>query len=346
MIKVLIIDDDKLARKGLVSLVDWESFGMSIVGDVQNGATGLQFIKENPVDLVFVDIDMPEMNGIEFMEQCRELKPEVQFVVLSFFEEFSYVQATLRLGGLDYISKTSMELDNFDTVLRRIAEKYQSRMSKQQSHQDEEADLEEIRAEFASRFWLYDDCAFIQLEEKVRKVHPDPPTIRRIEMYLARYIGEIEEMLDVPEKKIPLFEEMEKLIEWVKDYRRMIYEIVENGSLGSDAQRVLKAVIYMKKHLAEELSTSAVAEYIGCSRSYFCIIFKRFSGLSFGDFLQQIRIDHAKELLAGTEESVTEIAFLSGYRDIYYFNRVFQKIVQCSPRDFRRQACVKSDFEK
>ncbi len=48
------------------------------------------------------------------------MKPEIQFVVLSFFENFSYVQATLRLGGLDYISKTSMELDNSCCVTHRI----------------------------------------------------------------------------------------------------------------------------------------------------------------------------------------------------------------------------------
>lgn len=89
MIKVLIVDDDKLARRGLVSLMDWEAYGMVVAGDVQNGKTALQFVREHPVDLVFVDIDMPEMNGIEFMEECRKIKPEVQFVVLSFFENFT-----------------------------------------------------------------------------------------------------------------------------------------------------------------------------------------------------------------------------------------------------------------
>lgn len=346
MIRVLIVDDDKLARKGLVSLMNWENFGMTIVGDVQNGVVALQFIQENPVDLVFVDIDMPEMNGIEFMEQCRKLCPEVQFVVLSFFEEFSYVQATLRLGGLDYISKTSIELDNCDTVLQRIAEKYHSRMNQQVKATGEEVDLEEIREEFASQYWLYNDCEFTALGEKVRKIQPDAPTIRRIEMLLARYISEIEKMLELPEKQIPLFEGMEALLEWVIDYRRMVYENVEKGSSESDAARVLKAVIYMKKHLAEEISTNTIAEYIGCSRSYFCIVFKKLAGISVGDYLQQIRIEHAKELLVRTEEPVTKIAFLSGYHDIYYFNRVFQKMMQCSPREYRKQNGQQSDSEK
>ena len=128
MIRVLIVDDDKLARRGLVSLMNWETYGMTVAGDVQNGKMALQFVREHPVDLVFVDIDMPEMSGIEFMEECRKVKPDIQFVVLSFFEDFSYVQATLRLGGLDYISKTSMELDNGDAILQRIVEKYEQRI--------------------------------------------------------------------------------------------------------------------------------------------------------------------------------------------------------------------------
>ena len=98
----------------------------------------------------------------------------------------------------------------------------------------------------------------------------------------------------------------------------------------------MKAILYMKEHLEENLSTSAVAEQIGCSRSYFCILFKRLSGLSFGDYLQQVRIERAKELLQNTSDSVTEIAFSSGYNDIYYFNRVFRKAVNCSPMEFRK----------
>ena len=122
MIRVLIVDDDKLARRGLASLMHWETYGMAVVGEAQNGKNALQFIQEHSVDLVFVDIDMPEMNGIEFMEKCRKIKPDIQFVVLSFFENFSYVQTTLRLGGLDYISKNwTMETPFYSELWRSLS---------------------------------------------------------------------------------------------------------------------------------------------------------------------------------------------------------------------------------
>lgn len=336
MIRVLIVDDDKLARKGLTSLMNWEAFGMVVVGDVQNGKAALAFIRENPVDLVFVDIDMPEMNGITFMEECRKCKPEIQFVVLSFFEDFSYVQATLRLGGLDYISKTSIELDHCDEVLSRIVEKYESRSRKTGVSETEEEDLGEFWEACRSKYWVFSDSAFEALKKQILSVSQKSQVVRRLEMMLARCIGELEEMLGLTEAMVPLFSGTSEMIVWITDYRAHLYAEMEDHIMGSDAERILKAVIYMKEHLSEDISTSTVAEYIGCSRSYFCIIFKKLSGLSFGDFLQQVRIERAKRLLLDTQDSVTEIAFSTGYNDIYYFNRVFRKMVCKSPTEFRK----------
>lgn len=187
-----------------------------------------------------------------------------------------------------------------------------------------------------TQHWFFSDGAFERLKELISQVEPKASNVRRLEMMIARYIGELEGMLELPEIMVPLFSDTEEIVQWLSSYRSKVYESMADRSLGSDAERILKAVIYMKEHLEEDLSTSTVAEYIGCSRSYFCIIFKKLSGLSFGDYLQQVRIERAKELLLNSSDSVTEIAFSSGYNDIYYFNRVFRKAVNCSPMEFRK----------
>lgn len=74
---VLIVDDDKLARKGLVAIMDWKKYGFEVVGDVQNGRKALEFLRNHPVDIVFTDIDMPEIDGLErvrakYMQTCRD----------------------------------------------------------------------------------------------------------------------------------------------------------------------------------------------------------------------------------------------------------------------------------
>lgn len=105
---VLIVDDDKLARKGLIAVIDWEQYGLCVVGDVQNGKKALEFLENHPVDLVFTDIDMPEMNGLELMKICKENYPETDFVIFSVYEDFSFARQALRLGALDYIPKLNL----------------------------------------------------------------------------------------------------------------------------------------------------------------------------------------------------------------------------------------------
>lgn len=121
---VLIVDDDKLARKGLVAIMDWEKYGFEVVGDVQNGRKALEFLRNHPVDIVFTDIDMPEIDGLELMQMCREEFPEIKFVILSVYENFSYAQTAIRMGALDYISKISFSPEECGPILERVSAKY------------------------------------------------------------------------------------------------------------------------------------------------------------------------------------------------------------------------------
>ena len=82
MYQVLVIDDDKLARKGLISLIPWEKYGMEVAGDVANGALALQFIETHPVDLAVVDLTMPVLSGLEFICECRAR--EIPWTILCF----------------------------------------------------------------------------------------------------------------------------------------------------------------------------------------------------------------------------------------------------------------------
>ena len=101
MYSVLIVDDDKLARKGLIAITDWAKCGMQVVGDVANGKLAMDFLAEHQVDLVVVDMVMPVMNGLEFIRESSRLYPQLQYVMLSFHEDFEYVKSALRLGALE-----------------------------------------------------------------------------------------------------------------------------------------------------------------------------------------------------------------------------------------------------
>ncbi|MBD8837108.1 MULTISPECIES: response regulator [unclassified Paenibacillus] len=120
MIKVLIVDDDKLVRKGISSAMPWKEFSMEVVGEASNGAKALDFLKTQPVDLMLTDLAMPVMSGIELMRAARQLYPELHIVVLTLHQDFDYIQEALRLGAIDYIAKVQLEKEQFEHVLQRI----------------------------------------------------------------------------------------------------------------------------------------------------------------------------------------------------------------------------------
>ncbi|MGF7049570.1 two-component system response regulator YesN [Paenibacillus sp. DS2015] len=146
MIRVLIVDDEKIVRKGLASFMPWKEFGMTVVGEANNGENALQFIETNKVDLLLTDLSMPVMSGIELMREVRQRHPHIQIVVMTLHQDFEYVQEALRLGAIDYISKTQLEKERFEDVLGRIASLIEQRdpLKGTPIHQDEIEQADEI----------------------------------------------------------------------------------------------------------------------------------------------------------------------------------------------------------
>ncbi|WP_310829229.1 response regulator transcription factor [Paenibacillus pedocola] len=123
MIKAVVVDDERLVRKGFISLIDWPSFGVVIVGEAGDGNAALALLREQEADLLFVDITMPGMSGFDLIRQVRQRFPAIRCVVLTCHHEFDYVQEALRLGAVDYIVKTLLEVENADETIFRLVER-------------------------------------------------------------------------------------------------------------------------------------------------------------------------------------------------------------------------------
>ncbi len=131
MIKVLIVEDDKLVRKSFISSFQWEQFDMEIVGDAKNGEKALQFIEAHQVDLIITDLAMPIMSGIELIRIVKEKYPEIFIVVLSLHQDFEYIQEAMRLGAIDYIAKIELDGNDMDDILVRIQHRIEKESEKQ-----------------------------------------------------------------------------------------------------------------------------------------------------------------------------------------------------------------------
>lgn len=105
MLKVLIVEDEEMIRKGIVLTVDWASLGCVVVGEAANGAEGLEAVRRLEPTLIITDVKMPQMDGLEMIRRLRGSGCNAYVIVLTAYDDFPYVQGALRLGAVDYILK-------------------------------------------------------------------------------------------------------------------------------------------------------------------------------------------------------------------------------------------------
>ena len=105
MIKVIVVDDERFVRMGIVGETDWASLGCEVVGEAENGLDALELVHEKNPELMICDIRMPKMNGLEMLKKLREEKNPVQVIFLTAYSEFSYAREALKLYAFDYLLK-------------------------------------------------------------------------------------------------------------------------------------------------------------------------------------------------------------------------------------------------
>ena len=121
MLKVLIVDDEALVRRGIVLGVDWSARGCVVVGEAANGEEGLAAVERYRPNLIITDVRMPRMDGIEMLNRLREQGCRAHVIVLTAHSDFSYARSALQLGADDYLLKPfrDQELMNAIDKVRR-----------------------------------------------------------------------------------------------------------------------------------------------------------------------------------------------------------------------------------
>ncbi|MCR4655613.1 MAG: response regulator [Lachnospiraceae bacterium] len=105
MLKIVVVDDENVVRRGIVLETDWASLDCEVVAEASNGEEGLAVIEKYRPDIVISDILMPKMDGLEMLKNLRENGDKTYVIFLSAYNEFSYARQALRYGAADYLLK-------------------------------------------------------------------------------------------------------------------------------------------------------------------------------------------------------------------------------------------------
>ncbi|HZG78411.1 MAG TPA: response regulator, partial [Paenibacillus sp.] len=151
--KLLIVEDERWEREGLLDFLDWASLGIEIVGAARDGIEGWERALELEPDLIVTDIRMPGMDGLEMAKRVKGAMPDTVIIVLTGFSDFEYARKALQTQVSHYVLKPVEEAE----LQRAVAESVEEAARIRRRRRDEAQLKAEVEA--------HRDLAFAKLAE-------------------------------------------------------------------------------------------------------------------------------------------------------------------------------------
>ncbi len=133
MNKILVVEDEKLIRQGIVSMIRRSGIPVAEIGEAANGEAAMELIAGQQFDVVFTDIRMPKMDGLTLVKELRKLAAPPVMIAVSGYDEFNYAVEMLRAGAREYILKP-IERDVLVRLLGRLEEEISQKNATEQGH--------------------------------------------------------------------------------------------------------------------------------------------------------------------------------------------------------------------
>ena len=136
MYKVAIIDDEPIIVEGLSRIIAWENYQCKLAGTASNGKEGLELIRRIKPDIIFTDISMPGMDGLQMIAAIRVEQPNTCISILTGYRDFDYAQTAIRLGVCRYLLKPS-KLSELEEAVEFMVGELNNRPSIQKDNENE-----------------------------------------------------------------------------------------------------------------------------------------------------------------------------------------------------------------
>jgi DNA-binding response OmpR family regulator len=369
---VLVVDDDDGVRDALhVVLEDRYS-----VLDVADGRTALGVLRARRVDLVLLDILMPDVDGLEILREIKALEPDLPVIMMTAVKTVRTTVAAMKLGAADYLTKPFQE----EELLAAIRGAIGSRLARPAAAAAErEPSPREGPSARTHRLLLIGGdpgwratlavtlarAASVEttgtLVDGLNVMLRFRPTcvvlnVGRSPGEAGRFLGALNAQL--PACPVLVVSEDPYLGEepvWENlNIRGVLRPPVSSGDLVSRIGAVLppgssltgpwpqlgesvtRAIDYMSRHFDEDLTVDAIAEVIEISSSHLAHVFRAETGLSVRDYLTRVRVTIVQDLLASTDEKLESVAARVGFGDTSHLAHVFQRITGRPPSAYRR----------
>ena len=261
---VLILDDEVVSVEIMKTQIHWGSCGIDRVLEAYNADSARKLLtsneagagseKNNSIDIILCDIEMPGKNGISFMQWVREEGYDMECIFLTCHAKFEYAQEAVRLGSLDYVLKPA-PFDEMEEKIRRAAEKRRKQGHNRQMQQ-------------AGEEWVRGQKNYIQ--EHYGEVHSKESIAASAEQYVQSHLSDSSLSVSVIADELAMN----------ADYLGAVFKQVKGITLGKYIvqARMNRAALLIREG---NMSNTAIAEQLGYENySYFSASFKKHFGVS------------------------------------------------------------------
>lgn len=360
MFKVQLIDDEPIVRKGLKQLIPWEDLGFEVVCEAENGEEGLQQLRKQKIDLTIVDIEMPIMNGMEFMENVRSEEYDLEIIVLTAYGEFEYAKSAIKYGVLDYVLKP-LEEEKIIAVLEKAKEKLVSKernkkmlkvFSELNGEKRKKRQLSREKDKQLIKYIMQSDSRAFEILEQILDEERSYGDLER-ESMCVRFSYILEEIVTKIKERFTYLSKLENidgyldygqdeqldkevLIERFSKKIDNLYITFEECKVMYKDNVVMQACQYVIEHVDEEINLTIISEKLAISKNYFCTLFKQETGENFLSYVTGMKMKRAKFLLKEKNYRVYEVGEKLGYTDTTYFTRLFKKYTNMTPNEYKK----------
>ncbi|QTH42529.1 response regulator [Cohnella sp. LGH] len=337
MLSVMLVDDEPLIRRGLKKLIDWQLHGFRIVGEADNGEEALELVAREETDIVVTDLKMPAMNGLELSEALKARFPTLKVIVLTGYDDFPYVQQSIRNGVADYLLKPV----NADALVRSLLQiRKQLEEERYRYPFDIEASLldavkaADAEAAAAAVHALFDELHKYKVPQEIVLRICD--TVR---LSLDRLLDQESSSLKDILRKNNLEKDEGRLPNAREELRADLLHIVSclcDHRQGYANKRTIQAVIDdIERNFQQDITLGDLAAKFYLNASYLSQLFKSETGETFSNYVIKLRIEKAKRLLGDPNMKIQDISELVGYGDPKYFGQLFKRMTGMLPSEYR-----------
>jgi two-component system response regulator YesN len=334
VIDVLIAEDEVWIRSAIVMMVEKLGPQFRVVGETGNGEEAWEFIGKHWPSILITDIMMPRKDGLWIAEKIYERQLPMTTIIASGYDNFQYAKQAMRYGISEYLLKPINEEELFGALSRSV-----QRLESLSDVRDMIGRIQEFMDSLpdqAQQHLLWDMEEIVRRTLRLKSVNPD--VRRSLLATFSAKLGELLQGIDAEFQPIPLPEAEEKemlrhfhslLEKWI-----MIFPQFSGNDMNSAVRRICE---YIDRHPSHNLPLAEAAEMVHLSVSHFSVLFKKFSGQTYLNYVNQTRIEKAKEYLRIPELKVYEAAERAGFATLPYFNRIFKKAVGLTPVEYRKR---------